>query len=74
MITIIKHGHPRYKMTCRYCECQFTFEDIDIHSNDAPNDYIEWIDCPDCGRFNQILERSEYKYIETGNEKHLTSG
>ena len=69
MIKIIKHGHPPYLMTCRYCQCQFTFEDVDVHTNDKPEDYIEWIDCPECKRFNQIFNRAEYYY----HDKDLTS-
>ena len=30
MIKVIKHGHAQYKMTCKYSECVFTFEDSDI--------------------------------------------
>ena len=33
MIKVIKHGHAPYQMTCKNCECVFTFEDSDIKNN-----------------------------------------
>lgn len=43
MIKVIKHGHAQYKMTCRYCECVFTFEDSDIENNGSQRDWEEWV-------------------------------
>lgn len=61
MIKIIKHGHAKYKMTCKYCECVFTFEDSDINSNHCQWDWSEWIDCPECHRSNSIENRTAFK-------------
>ena len=43
MIKVIKHGHAQYKMTCKYCECIFTFEDSDIENNGSQRDWEEWV-------------------------------
>ena len=37
MIKVIKHGHPQYKLTCKFCGCVFTFEDEDIKNRVAVN-------------------------------------
>lgn len=62
MIKILRHGHAQYKMTCKYCECVFTFEDSDIECNNNQRDYSEWIFCPECGRANYISNRQDISY------------
>ena len=62
MIKILKHGHAQYKMTCKYCECVFTFEDVDIHNNASQRDWREWVNCPDCSKSNDIPNRSTFKF------------
>ena len=54
MIKVIKHGHAQYKMTCKYCECVFTFEDSDIENNGSQRDWEEWVTCPECHRHNEF--------------------
>jgi len=67
MIKIIKHGHEQYRMTCKYCECLFSFEDEDIKSNGSQRDYEEWINCPECGRNNNISIRSRFEFHPINN-------
>lgn len=67
MIKIIKHGHEQYRMTCKYCECLFSFEDEDIKDNGNQRDYEEWINCPECGRDNNIPIRSRFEFHPTNN-------
>lgn len=62
MIKVIKSGHAQYKMTCKYCECIFSFEDNDIENTGCQWDWSEWIVCPECHRENEIVTRSAYKY------------
>ena len=62
MIKVIRHGHTQYKMTCRYCECVFTFEDSDIENNGCQRDWAEWVTCPECYRHNELTARSAFKY------------
>ena len=62
MITILKHGHAQYCMTCSKCECVFTFEDSDIKNNGCQRDWSEWITCPECGHKNTINNRASFKY------------
>jgi len=61
MIKIIKHGHEQYRMTCKYCECLFSFEDEDIHNNGSQRDWEEWVVCPECKRNNMIKDRSIFQ-------------
>ena len=61
MIKIIKHGHPQYKLTCRYCECVFTFEEVDIQNNSCQWDWSEWVICPECNRQNEIYDKNQIK-------------
>ena len=61
MITIIKHGHAQYNLTCKFCECVFTFEDEDIENNGSLRDWSEWIVCPECNRQNEIYSREKIK-------------
>lgn len=62
MIKIIKHGHAQYKLTCKYCECVFTFEDSDIKNNGCQWDLFEWITCPECNRDNEIYDKNHIKH------------
>ena len=61
MIKVIKHGHAQYRMTCKYCECVFTFEDSDIENNGCQWDWSQWITCPECHRDNDIENKSVFK-------------
>ena len=65
MVKVIKHGHEQYRMTCRFCECIFSFEDADIKTSGDQRDWCEWIYCPECKRLNDIERRETYrvKYI-----------
>lgn len=63
MIKVIKHGHAQYKITCHYCECIFSFEDEDIRNNGCQRDWVEWITCPECGKDNDIKNRSSIQYL-----------
>lgn len=62
MIKVIRHGHEQYRMTCKYCECLFSFEDSDIQNNGSQRDWSEWIVCPECHRHNEITKRSKYEH------------
>lgn len=64
MIKVIKHGHAQYKMTCKYCECVFTFEDSDIENNGSQRDWEEWVTCPECHWHNELTTRSAFKYYQ----------
>lgn len=48
MITVLKHGKPRYQMTCDTCECVFTFEEEDIQNKEFSPEFFPWIKCPEC--------------------------
>ena len=54
MIKVVKHGHAPYIMTCKNCECVFTFEDSDIQNNGCQWDWEEYIYCPECKQQNTI--------------------
>lgn len=62
MIKVIKHGHPQYKLTCKFCECVFTFDGEDIRNNGCQWDWAEWIVCPECNRQNEIYSRSKIEH------------
>lgn len=71
MIKVVKHGHAPYRMTCRNCECVFTFEDSDIKNNGCQWDYCEYIYCPECRTQNDISSRDKYRSAASSfeNEK-----
>lgn len=55
MIKIIKHGHKSfYNMTCKYCDCVFTFEESDINKSGFEWNWAKWVNCPECGYENYI--------------------
>jgi len=62
MIKVIKHGHAQYKITCKYCECVFTFDDSDIENNGCQWDWEEWVTCPECHMQNELTAKSAFKY------------
>lgn len=62
MITVVKHGHAQYQLTCKFCECIFTFEDEDIRNNGCQRDWSEWVVCPECNRQNEIYDRNKIKH------------
>ena len=62
MIKVIKHGHPQYKITCKFCECVFTFDGKDIRNNGCQWDWAEWVVCPECNRPNEIYSRSKIEH------------
>lgn len=64
MIKIIKRGHARYCMMCEYCNCFFTFEGSDIKNSGNPNDWIEYIKCPECGYRINIVNHAIYAFKE----------
>lgn len=61
MIKVIKHGHHHapYQMTCKNCECVFTFEDYDIKGSVDRLGYEGCIYCPECGYSNAIRSRED---------------
>lgn len=65
MIKIIKHGHVQYRMTCEFCDCLFSFEDSDIKFSGNQRDWIEYIECPECGHEIDIVNRAFYKFKES---------
>lgn len=69
MIKVVKHGHAPYMMTCKNCECVFTFEDSDIKNNGCQWDWEEYIYCPECKQQNTIHSRKDYK---TSKNSYLT--
>lgn len=62
MIKVIKHGHAQYELTCKFCECVFTFEDEDIENSGCQWDWAEWVVCPECNRQNEIYSRSKIEH------------
>lgn len=61
MIKIIKHGHAPYQMTCKNCECVFTFEDYDIRTNKCQWGNEKYIYCPECEYPNlYVPEKDNY--------------
>lgn len=64
MIKIIKRGHARYCMMCESCDCVFTFEGSDIKNSSNPSDWIEYIECPECGRRINIVNHAIYGFKE----------
>ena len=61
MKEIITHGN-QWKMicTCSFCNCQFSYEEEDIHmaptvnTNILYNYYYAYVQCPECGAYNWI--------------------
>ena len=50
---IIKHGKnfiQKYKATCCYCDCEFTYSENDRHGYDIlfPKQYVT---CPECHKW-----------------------
>lgn len=62
MIKIIRHGRPKYRATCKYCDCLFSFEGSDIEIMSDPPDWVEYIDCPECGGRINIVNRALYQF------------
>ena len=65
MKQIIKHGHAQYRATCPFCECEFTFEHIDLENNGRSWDYYEWVTCPECRQRIEIEDRKTYAFHTT---------
>lgn len=43
MITVIKHGYGKYRVTCSSCRCYFEYEISDVAGDGT-------VECPDCKR------------------------
>lgn len=52
MIRIIKEGYvPKYRARCKWCGCEFEFDEYEIENNISPDEIhcmVRFVRCPTC--------------------------
>ena len=64
MIRVIEHGNTVSICTCEACNCKFSYDNTDVHSEEEDRTFVwqkpRWkryyVDCPECRQVNLIRE------------------
>ena len=60
MITVIKHGETKFKLTCPVCGCEFEYEREDLQEGEGLYSGEFYIKCPDCGKVVKHKEKPQH--------------